>query len=101
MMLYITSSLRGCPSPPSSETGKEEVGGSQGRIQAAVGRRHHPVVHLPMVQPATHGEEHGWQMASLCQLSPAYLGNRAGCLPSAKHAGFCPQGGQLDNLLHD
>ncbi len=55
--LYIISSLSPAHRFQVPKTGQREIGGGEGGIQAAGGRRHHPAVHLSMVQPATYDKE--------------------------------------------
>jgi hypothetical protein len=91
--LYITSSLKAAHCFQVPQTRQQEVGGGIAKIQAAESRRHHPTVHLSMIHPSTHGEEGGWQLASLLRLLPARPSDRARRLPSAQCAGLRRQGG--------
>ncbi len=101
MTLYIRASLRAAHRFQVPKTGQQEVGGGKGGIQAAGRRRHHPLVHLSMIHPATHAEECGWQLASLRRISSAQPSDRARRLHSAQCAGLCRQGSWLYSFLQD
>jgi hypothetical protein len=49
--------------------------------------------HISLVQPFTHGEEGGRELAAVRGFSAAESGYRAGCIPAPQHAGLRRQGG--------